>query len=120
MCLPCIKFAYFIHTALMGGLPLADICHTPVNRPPFKQQFVTECPFFHNFTPNDPLFLLFQSKFSSEVIKFLKTLQIATKILKKKLVKIPWIFCNFTPNDPLYQICHSMIPFFSKLSLITP
>ena len=40
-------------------------------------------PLFYNFTPNDPLFLLFRSKFSGEFIKFRTNLQIAAKISEK-------------------------------------
>ena len=46
------------------------ICHALVNRPPFLHRFVTECPLFHNFIHNDPLLLLFRSKFSPKIIHF--------------------------------------------------
>ena len=101
------------------GLPLASIPHAPVNGPPFLHRFVTKCPLFPNFTPNDPQILLFWSKFSGEIIKFWKKIANRSKTSKRCVKIAKFLVCNFTPNDPLFLICHPMTPFFTrKLSLM--
>ena len=76
-----------------GALPLAGMRHAPVNRPPFLHRLYTECPLFSQLYTQWPLFLLFRSQIFSDIIKFWKILQIATKI-SLKIVKIAQIFIH--------------------------
>ena len=128
-CAFCGKFA-----GGLGALPLADVPQVPVNRPPFLYRFVIEYPPFHNFTPNDPLFLLdFDQNFpvKSSILFFFFNFINRSKNLLKNVLQLPR-FCAIshltTPlafsdpslNDPLGLFgSHPMTPLFErKLSLI--
>ena len=59
-------------------------------------------PFFHNFTTkNDPLFLLFRSKFWCKIIKFWKNFANCSRSFFKKMLKLPR-FCAISHPMTLF------------------
>ena len=84
-------------------LPFAGICHGPVNRS--IDPFVNECPCFHiHLYTQWSLFLHFRSKFSCEIIKFWKILQIAANFFSKCVLKIVRTAISHPMTHPLSDL----------------
>ena len=67
------------------------IRHAPVHRPLFIIVLLSNAPLHHNFTPNDPLFCLFNHNFLQN-----------HQILEKRVI-IACSLCSFTPNEPVFR-----------------